>query len=192
MALRLQSFLVPILEDEPQLSIGRHPYLLHRAVPQYFVEFGDQLLPFQRVQIALYPPSLGDERLALLADEIKLGPWWASNRAVYSSYCRWYSVWSSVGVGVGADTDTSMEYRVNTRNHLHMRKDAPGFDWARHMEYQKSRIRSKVEYVFLVIKRLFGYRKVRYRGLSKNRTHAYILGASANAYMLAQSGWCMG
>lgn len=86
----------------------------------------------------------------------------------------------------------SMEYRVNTRNHLHMRKDAPGFDWDRHIEYQKSRVRSKVEYVFLVIKRLFGYRKVRYRGLEKNRTHAYILGVSANAFMLAQSGWRMG
>lgn len=86
----------------------------------------------------------------------------------------------------------SMEYRVNTRNHLRMRKDAPGFDWDRYIEYQKSRVRSKVEYVFLVIKRLFGYRKVRYRGLEKNRTHAYILGASANAFMLAQSGWRMG
>ncbi|HBU12619.1 MAG TPA: IS5/IS1182 family transposase, partial [Clostridiales bacterium] len=33
-------------------------------------------------------------------------------------------------------------------------------DWDRHIEYQKSRVRSKVEYVFLIIKKLFGYRKV--------------------------------
>jgi hypothetical protein len=53
-------------------------------------------------------------------------------------------------------------------------------------------VRSKVEYVFLIIKRLFHCRKIRYRGLAKNRTHAFILGACANLYRLAQSGWRMG
>lgn len=87
---------------------------------------------------------------------------------------------------------TSMEYRVNAHNHLHMRRDAPRSDWDWYIEYQKFRIRSKVEYVFLVVKRLFGYRKVRCLGPSKSRAHAYILGASANAFMLAQSGWRIG
>ena len=86
----------------------------------------------------------------------------------------------------------AIDYRTNTRNRLHWKKQAPGFDWDRHLEYQKSRVRSKVEYVFLIIKRLFGYRKVRYRGLAKNRTHAYTLTACANLFMLAQSGWRMG
>ncbi|MDR1570186.1 MAG: IS5 family transposase [Oscillospiraceae bacterium] len=87
---------------------------------------------------------------------------------------------------------STINWRVNNRNRLHWKSKAPGFDWDRHMEYQKSRIRSKVEYVFLIIKRLFGYQKVRYRGLGKNRTHAYILGASANIFMVGQSGWGMG
>lgn len=85
-----------------------------------------------------------------------------------------------------------IDYRTNTRNRLHWKTQAPGFDWDRYVEYQKSRVRSKVEYVFLIIKRLFGYRKVRYRGLEKNRTHAYTLTACANLFMLAQSGWRMG
>lgn len=87
---------------------------------------------------------------------------------------------------------SSIDYRTNTRNRLHWKSSAPGFDWDRHLEYQKSRVRSKVEYVFLIIKRVFGYRKVRYRGLAKNKTHAFTLCACANMFMLAQSGWRMG
>jgi IS5 family transposase len=82
---------------------------------------------------------------------------------------------------------SSIDYRTNTRNRLHWPTKAPGFDWDRYIEYQKSRVRSKVEYVFLIIKQRFGYRKVRYRGLDKNRTHAYMLAACANLFMLAQS-----
>ena len=66
-------------------------------------------------------------------------------------------------------------------------KSGPGIYWFRYMEYQKSRVRSKVEYPFLVIKRIFGYRKVRYRGIAKNREHAFMLCALANLYMLAQA-----
>ena len=83
----------------------------------------------------------------------------------------------------------SIGYRINTKNPHRWKSLAPGFDWERHFEYQKSRIRSKVEYVFLIIKRMFHYRKVRYRGIAKNKSHAYILGACANLFMLAQSGW---
>lgn len=83
----------------------------------------------------------------------------------------------------------AMKYRINSRNRLHWKSNAPGFDWDRYIEYQKSRVRSKVEYVFLIIKRIFGYRKVRYRGIVKNKTHAYMLCACANLFMVGQSGW---
>ena len=43
----------------------------------------------------------------------------------------------------------------------------------------------KVEYVFHVIKGIFGFRKTRYRGLAKLKTHLDILCASANFFMLA-------
>jgi len=37
----------------------------------------------------------------------------------------------------------------------------------------KSKIRSRVEHVFGVVKRLWGFGKVRYRGLQKNATRAF-------------------
>lgn len=49
---------------------------------------------------------------------------------------------------------------------------------------EKSRVRAKVEHVFGVIKRVFGYTRTRYRGLEKN-THAMVVTcALANLYMV--------
>lgn len=49
----------------------------------------------------------------------------------------------------------------------------------------KSRIRSRVEHVFGVVKRLWGFGKVRYRGLAKNATRAFtaLALALANIYL---------
>ena len=41
----------------------------------------------------------------------------------------------------------------------------------------KARVRSKVEWPFRILKRVFGYTKVRYRGLKKN--HQWLLAAFA-------------
>jgi len=90
------------------------------------------------------------------------------------------------------DTHLSqIDWRINLQKPYRKNKweSGPGIFWHRFLEYQKSRVRSKVEYPFFVIKRIFGYRKVRYRGLQKNRTQAYTLCALANLYMLAQSGF---
>ncbi len=50
----------------------------------------------------------------------------------------------------------------------------------------KSRIRSRVEHVFGVVKRLWGFGKVRYRGLAKNATRAFTALALANLYLSRQ------
>ena len=44
------------------------------------------------------------------------------------------------------------------------------------INWRKSGVRSKVEYPFLTLKRLWGFAKVRYRGLAKNvnRTSAML------------------
>jgi IS5 family transposase len=47
----------------------------------------------------------------------------------------------------------------------------------------KSKIRARVEHVFGVVKRLWGFNKVRYRGLAKNATRAFTALALANIYM---------
>ena len=50
--------------------------------------------------------------------------------------------------------------------------------WAE--EYAKASVRAIVEHPFQTIKNVFGYDKVRYRGLSKNESRLYTLFASAN------------
>ena len=47
----------------------------------------------------------------------------------------------------------------------------------------KSKVRSRVEHVFAVTKRLWGFSKVRYRGLDKNATRAFLAVALANLYL---------
>jgi transposase, IS5 family len=47
----------------------------------------------------------------------------------------------------------------------------------------KSRIRARVEHPFNVLKRLWGFNKVRYRGLAKNATRAFTALALANIYL---------
>ena len=50
----------------------------------------------------------------------------------------------------------------------------------------KSRIRARMEHVFGVVKRLWGFSKVRYRGLQKNATRAFTALALANIYLSRQ------
>ena len=63
-----------------------------------------------------------------------------------------------------------------------LRKMADGLEkellWAE--EYAKASVRAIVEHPFQIIKNVFGYGKVRYRGLAKNESRLYTLFASAN------------
>jgi IS5 family transposase len=54
---------------------------------------------------------------------------------------------------------------------------------ARGKNRNKSKIRARVEHVFGVVKRLWGFGKVRYRGLQKNATRAFTALALANIYL---------
>jgi transposase, IS5 family len=47
----------------------------------------------------------------------------------------------------------------------------------------KSRVRARVEHVFGVVKRLWGFTKVRYRGLAKNATRSFVALGLANVYL---------
>jgi IS5 family transposase len=50
----------------------------------------------------------------------------------------------------------------------------------RRIEKLKAQVRAKVEHPFHVVKNLFGYRKVRYRGLQKNTAQLHTLFGLAN------------
>jgi IS5 family transposase len=51
------------------------------------------------------------------------------------------------------------------------------------LEHVKASIRAKVEHPFRVIKRQFGFVKVRYRGLAKNTAQLHTLFALSNLWM---------
>jgi IS5 family transposase len=54
------------------------------------------------------------------------------------------------------------------------------FEW---FERRKAQVRAIVEHPFHVIKNLFGYRKVSYRGIAKNQARAKAHAALANLYI---------
>jgi len=51
------------------------------------------------------------------------------------------------------------------------------------IEFCKSSVRAKVEHSFFYIKRMFGYSKVRYRGLEKNTNRLHVLASFSNLMM---------
>jgi len=78
---------------------------------------------------------------------------------------------------------STVDYRINRRPSSLAKVSDNAFDWDSFIEYRKSSVRSKVEHAFRFIKAEFGYRKVAYRGLSKNLNRLYMLFASANLLM---------
>jgi transposase, IS5 family len=61
-------------------------------------------------------------------------------------------------------------------------KNRPLSEAARQANRRKSAVRAKVEHPFLRLKRLWGFAKVRYRGLAKNANRAYAMLALINIY----------
>jgi transposase, IS5 family len=79
-------------------------------------------------------------------------------------------------VGAGfliAAKPSTIKAMKSTRDRMH----------ARRWEHFKASLRAKVEHPFRVIKRQFGYTKVRYRGLAKNAAQMYTLFALSNLWM---------
>lgn len=56
-----------------------------------------------------------------------------------------------------------------------------------HRNRQKSSLRSKVEFPFRIIKRLWGHATVRYRGLAKNTARLHLLFALSNLYQVRKT-----
>jgi IS5 family transposase len=56
-------------------------------------------------------------------------------------------------------------------------------DAVKHTEHMKAAVRSKVEHPFRVVKRQFGYQKVRFKGLVKNTAQILTLFALSNLWM---------
>jgi IS5 family transposase len=53
----------------------------------------------------------------------------------------------------------------------------------------KSSVRAKVEHPFLIIKRIFGFAKTRYKGLAKNAHRLFVTCALTNLYLMRRRLW---
>jgi IS5 family transposase len=73
-----------------------------------------------------------------------------------------------------------VRYKVNRRGTA---KNPVTEEW-KEINRERSRVRSMCEHPFLVVKRLWGFRKVRYRGLAKNTVRLFSAFALANLYRL--------
>ena len=81
-----------------------------------------------------------------------------------------------------------VDYRIVRRPHSLPKVSDWAIDWERQIDHRKASIRCKVEHVFRIIKRQFGYTKTVYRGLQKNANRLFSLLISSNLYMIACSG----
>lgn len=84
---------------------------------------------------------------------------------------------------------SQIKYRINRRpGKIRAMKNGYAKSFEKQLERRKSSVRSKVEYVFHIIKDKFGFRKATYRGIAKNLNRLYMLACSANLYMCQRSG----
>jgi IS5 family transposase len=82
-----------------------------------------------------------------------------------------------------------IEYKINERRgKVNSQPAGIAREVARERERRKSSVRSKVEHPFHIVKVLFGYSKVVYRGLAKNLNRLYMLFGSANILMWGWAG----
>ena len=58
-------------------------------------------------------------------------------------------------------------------------------------EYLKAKVRSKVEHAFHIMKCIFGFRKVCYRGIEKNLNRLFMLFSQVNVLKMARAGVCL-
>ncbi len=97
-----------------------------------------------------------------------------SEREIYGDQAYWKEEhrrrFQSIGV----------RYRINRRGHW--RK--PLTEHQRLINRSRSRIRARGEHAFRIVKQLWGFVKVRYRGLAKNTAKAFTMFAMANLYMV--------
>jgi IS5 family transposase len=76
--------------------------------------------------------------------------------------------------------EVGIKYRVNRRG----TSKKPLSEYWKGINRSRSRVRARCEHPLLVVKRLWGFNKVRYRGLAKNTARAYTAFALANLYLL--------
>lgn len=75
---------------------------------------------------------------------------------------------------------SGVRYRVNRRGTA----QRPLTDHQKKINRSRSRTRARGEHAFRIVKQLWGFAKVRYRGIAKNAAHAVMSFALANLYLM--------
>ena len=88
--------------------------------------------------------------------------------------------------------EAGVRYRVNRRGNVHR----PLTDHQKKINQSRSRTRARGEHAFRIVKQLWGFTKVRYRGIAKNAARALASFALANLYMMRRwivphQEWCL-
>ena len=81
-----------------------------------------------------------------------------------------------------------IRYKMNRKPRQYKNKSPRSQAQIKRYERAKSSVRAKVEHVFGVVKRLFKYRKTRYRGLQKQTEKLNMMFALANLYLADKHG----
>ena len=123
-----------------------------------------------------------------------MSPWQATWSAMTTSGYTAMRVYGDAGytgmgkyLGEEKDDPNARCCVAAKRGTLKKLKDSPMKTLLLAIEKAKASIRAKVEHPFHVIKNLFGYRKVRYKGLAKNQAQLFTLFALGN---LVLAGRC--
>ena len=77
------------------------------------------------------------------------------------------------------------EHAPNARDFTHKKgcRNRPLSDDEKAKNRTKSKVRAKGEHPFLILKRIFGFNKVRYRGLDKNANRLFVACGLVNLFM---------
>ena len=92
-------------------------------------------------------------------------------------------VWGDCAYAAQAACMRAKAPRAHSFANRPVRKGSAMEDLQRLVNRAKSRVRARVEHVFAVVKRLWGFNKVRYRGLHKNATRAFVATGLANIFL---------
>ena len=169
----------------PKAGAGRQPHPLERMLRIHFMQIWfnlsdpqaeDSLYDIESMRrfagIELESDAIPDESTILrfrhLLEEHHLA------EEIFADQAYWSQAHREAALKRG------IRYRINRRGSEHR----PLSDHQRYINQTRSRRRARGEHAFHVVKRLWGYAKVRYRGLAKNTARLLTAFALANLYML--------
>ena len=154
--------------------------LIQLCLPHYHIKAGEtvqQGRPYTRLETMVRVHSLSICPIRRWS-HIWRATWWLATSAaclalVFSSqirrYCASWKKELSISENFGGELGKALVECVNVR---------------RHLEHAKASARCSIEWSFLWLKRIYGYAKVRYRGLANNHSRAVTMVRSAKVALL--------